>query len=145
MGLKENHHKGDENSSSRSTRLSCHLSPPFMWSLFRPKLTSYNLINSNKLYIPHMNTTKCGLRSFSAYGSTLWISLPGQSIKLCGDLKSCKTCMKTWQGIPGKCNMCKLLFSIVCVLLISIFYQYLFTYYILTNVLLFIICIVLLL
>ena len=63
-----------------------HLSPRFMWCVFTPKLTSYNLQNSNKLYIPHLNTTKYGLRSFSAYGATLWNSLPGQ-IKLCGDLK----------------------------------------------------------
>ena len=81
---------GNEKSSSRSTRLSCHLSPPFMWGVFTPKLMSYNLRNSNKLYIPHMNTTKYGLRSFSAYGATLWNSLPGH-IKSCGDLNSFKT------------------------------------------------------
>ena len=48
-----------------------HLSPPFMWDLFTPKFTNYNLRNSNQLYIPHSNTTKYGLRSFSAYGATL--------------------------------------------------------------------------
>ena len=83
-----------------------HLSPPFMWDLFTPKLTNYNLRNSNQLYIPHSNTTKYGLRSFSAYGATLWNSLPGH-IKSCGDLNSFKTCMKTWQDIPCKCSMCK--------------------------------------
>ena len=83
-----------------------HLSPPFMWGLFTPKLSSYNLRNSNKLYIPHLNTTKYGMRSFSAYGATLWNSVPGH-IKSCGNLNSFKTCMKTWQDIPCKCNMCK--------------------------------------
>ena len=82
-----------------------HLSPPFMWDLFTPKLTNYNLRNSNQLYIPHSNTTKYGLRSFSAYGATLWKSPTGH-IKSCGDLNSFKTCMKTWQDIPCKCSMC---------------------------------------
>ena len=92
-----------------------HLSPPFMWDLFTTKLTSYNLRNSNQLYIPHSNMTKYGLGSFSAYGATLWHSMPGH-IKSCGDLNSFKTCMKTLQDIPCKCSMCKWLFSIVCVL-----------------------------
>ena len=83
-----------------------HLSPPFMWGLFTQKLTRYNLRNSNQLNIPHSNTTKYGLRSFSTYGATLWNSLPGH-IKSCGDLNSFKTCMQTWQDIPCKCNMCK--------------------------------------
>ena len=83
-----------------------HLSPPFMWGVFTQKLTRYNLRNSNQLNIPHSNTTKYGLRSFSTYGATLWNSLPGH-IKSCGDLNSFKTCMQTWQDIPCKCNMCK--------------------------------------
>ena len=93
-----------------------HLSPPFMWGVFTQKLTRYNLRNSNQLNIPHSNTTKYGLRSFSTYGATLWNSLPGH-IKSCGDLNSFKSCMKTWQDTPCKCNMCKLLFSTLCVLL----------------------------
>ena len=115
-----------------------HLSPPFMWGLFTQKLlTSYNLRNSNKLYIPHLNTTKFGLRSFSAYGATLWNSLPGH-IKSCGDLNSFKTCMKTWQDIPRKCNMCKFLSSMLYIVCLIKFLA-IFIYFSLTNVLLFII------
>ena len=83
-----------------------HLSPPFMWGLFTQKFTSYNVRKSNKLYIPHLNTTKYGLRSFSAHGATLWNPLPGH-IKSCGNLSSLKTCMQTWQDILCRCNMCK--------------------------------------
>ena len=83
-----------------------HLSPPFMWGLFTHKLTNYNLRNTNQLNIPHSNTTTYGLRSFSTYGATLWNSLPGH-IKSCGEINSFKTCTKTWQDIPCKCNMCK--------------------------------------
>ena len=74
-----------------------HLSPPFMWGVFTQKLTRYNLRNSNQLNIPHSNTTKYNLRSFSTYGATLWNSLPGH-IKSCGDLNSFK---KLYENMAG--------------------------------------------
>ena len=66
------------------TAMVCHHSPCAQ-ALFTPKLTSYYLRNSNELYILHLNRTKYGLRSFSAYGATLWNSLPCH-IKSCGDI-----------------------------------------------------------
>ena len=112
---------GNEKSSSRSTRRSC--------TCHHPSCGIYSHRNSRtttcetQLYIPHSNTTKYGLRSFSAYGATPWNSLPGH-IKSCGDLNSFKTCMKTWQDIPCKCSMCKWLFlysaSLINILLIFI-------------------------
>ena len=73
-----------------------HLSPPFMWSVFIPKLACYHLRNSQQLCIPHLNPTKYGLRSCSEYGATLWNSLP-DTVKSCRDLDSFKACMDNWQ------------------------------------------------
>ena len=83
-----------------------HISPAFMWDLFTPKVTRYNLRNSNQLCIPHVNSTKYGLRCLSVSGATLWNSLPNHT-KSCDELRVFKLSMETWHDIPCKCKMCK--------------------------------------
>ena len=83
-----------------------HISPAFMWDLFTPKVTRYNLRNSNRLCVPHVNSTKYGLRCLSVSGATLWNSLPNHT-KSCDELRVFKLSMETWHDIPCKCKMCK--------------------------------------
>ena len=83
-----------------------HLSPPFMWDLFKIRTTPYNLRSTNKLHIPHANTTRYGLRSLSHYGASLWNTLSEQA-KACTDLDSFLKHVDTWVDPPCKCYLCK--------------------------------------
>ena len=53
-----------------------HASPAFMWNSYTPKLTKYNLRNTNTLCVPQSNTTRYGLQTLTACGAKLWNSLP---------------------------------------------------------------------
>ena len=83
-----------------------HKSPAFMWNSYKPKLTKYNLRNTNTLCIPHSKTTRYVLQTTTARGAKLWNSLPN-NIKSCTDFNHFKCAIETWQEPLGKCRMCR--------------------------------------
>ena len=83
-----------------------HESPAFMWNSYTPKLTKYNLRNTNTLCVPQSNTTRYGLQTLTACGAKLWNSLPNK-IKSCTDFNHFKSAIETWQEPLCKCRMCR--------------------------------------
>ena len=81
-------------------------SPAFMWNSYTPKLTKYNLRNTNTLCVPQSNTTRYGLQTLTACGAKLWNSLPN-NIKSCTDFNHFKSAIETWQEPLCKCRMCR--------------------------------------
>ena len=70
-----------------------HLSPKFMWGMFQPKSTPYELRAKNTLQIPPSRTVQYGQRTLSAHEAVLWNSLPNRT-RACNDLNTFKTLLE---------------------------------------------------
>ena len=81
-----------------------HISPSFMWNLFTPKESRYNLRNKNQLCINH-SRTKGGMNSLSIYGAKLWNQLP-DNFKNC-ELQDFKAKLASWYPPKCRCSACR--------------------------------------
>ena len=85
-----------------------HLNPIFMKDSFHQKDINYNLRDANVLSQPKFNKITYGKNTFKYYGSHVWNLLPNE-VKLCTDIESFKSLLKTWEGPKCQCNMCNAL------------------------------------
>ena len=81
-----------------------HISPSFMWNIFTPKESRYNLRKKNQLRINH-SRTKGGMHSLSIYGAKLWNHLP-DNFKNC-ELQDFKDKLASWYPPKCRCSACR--------------------------------------
>ena len=63
----------------------------------RPNQSHYSSRRPLNLFVPRINQTTYGLRSFRYQGTVLWNSLP-EEIKTASNLSSFKKLIKSWEG-----------------------------------------------
>ncbi len=85
-----------------------NLNPNFMNKMFQVKDITYDLRDSNNLCQPKFNNITYGKKTFSYYGTHIWISLPN-NIKDHTSLDNFKTMLKAWEGPTCLCSMCNVL------------------------------------
>ena len=71
-----------------------HLSPKFLWDIFREKSQPYNLRNQGQMERTTKRTKRFGTDTFSDYGAKLWNSIPNNVKDL--DIKQFKVWLATW-------------------------------------------------
>ena len=81
-----------------------HLSPPFMWDLFKVKKTPYNLRRKNQVSVKHCRTVRHGINCLSVYGAKLWNSLPNDWKSL--DYENFKCKIHSWNFPICDCKTC---------------------------------------
>ena len=70
-----------------------HLSPKFLWDIFREKSQPYNLRNQGQMERTTKRTKRFGTDTFSDYGAKLWNSIPNNVKDL--DIKQFKVWLAT--------------------------------------------------
>jgi hypothetical protein len=81
------------------------LNPTFLNQLFTMKESERNLRDPSILYVPRFNKIQYGKKSFSYYGAHLWNLLPNET-KMCCDLNTFKTMLRSWEGPACSCSIC---------------------------------------
>ena len=76
-----------------------------MDSLITPNQSYHSTRRPSNLFIPQVNQTTFGLRSFRYQGTLLWNSLPEET-KTAPNLNTFKKLIKNWSGPACKCNFC---------------------------------------
>ena len=82
------------------------IGPSYMSNLITPRQSHYSLRRPSDLFVPRVNQTKYGLKSFQYQGSKLWNSL-SDDIKTSFNLSTFKKLLKTWNGPECNCNYCR--------------------------------------
>ena len=82
-----------------------NIGPEYMNSLVVPNQSHYSSRRPLNLFVPRINQTTYGLRSFRYQGTILWNSLP-EEIKTASNLNSFKRLIKSWEGPHCRCNFC---------------------------------------
>ena len=82
-----------------------HLNPDFINDMFQHKSFDYDIRDPNKLVMPSFNTIKYGKNTFSYHGAHMWNFLP-KDFKLCMNVSTFKTIIKSWEGPRCQCSMC---------------------------------------
>ena len=82
-----------------------NIRPEYTNSLVVPNLSHYSSRGPLNLFVPRINETTYGLRSFRYQGTVLWNSLP-EGIKTASNLNSFKKLIKFWEGPHCRCNFC---------------------------------------
>ena len=80
--------------------------PDFYVGFLHIKPVPSDLLTVEKLYLPNVNATRCGLNSFIFQGSLFWNNLP-TSIKISQSLTGFINNLRYFQKIHGKCVMCR--------------------------------------
>ena len=81
------------------------IGPAYMNSLITPNQSYHSTRRPLNLFIPQVNQTTFGLRSFRYQGTLLWNSLPEET-KTAPNLNTFKKLIKNWSGPACKCNFC---------------------------------------
>ena len=82
-----------------------NIGPEYMNSLVVPNQSHYSSRRPLNLFVPIINQTTYGLRSFCYQGTVLWNSLP-EEIKTASNLNFFKKLIKSWEGPHCRCNFC---------------------------------------
>ena len=82
-----------------------NIGPEYTNSLVVPNQSDYSSRRPLNLFVPIINQTTYGLRSFRYQGTILWNSLP-EEIKTTSNLNCFKKLLKSWKGPQCRCNFC---------------------------------------
>ena len=82
-----------------------HMGPVYMNNLIILNQSNYSTRRPLNLFVPRVNQTTYGLRSFRYQGNSLWSSLP-EEIKTAANLNTFKNLIKNSSGPACKCNFC---------------------------------------
>ena len=83
-----------------------HEGPVYMTDMFKRKVLSYNIRNTNCLILPKVNSVKYGFNSFRYQGAKLWNSLDDNLKDL--DVHDFKHSITKWYPKPCSCSLCHL-------------------------------------
>ena len=82
-----------------------NIRPEYMNSLVIPNQSYYSSRRPLNLFVPRINQTTYGLRSFHYQGTVLWNSLL-KEIKTASNLNSFKKLIKSWEGPQCRRDFC---------------------------------------
>ena len=77
-----------------------------MWDFYTIKPVPSDLLTAEKLYLPTVNATRCGLNSLIFQGSLFWNNLL-TSIKISQSLTGFINNLRYFQKIHCKCVVCR--------------------------------------
>ena len=75
--------------------------------MLNPSITPYNLRGGSRAEQPKVNTTSCGLNTFSYQAAKLWNNLPS-FIKEATSVTEFKSLLSKWPGPKCQCGYCVL-------------------------------------
>ena len=81
------------------------IGPNYMVSLISHNQQQYSCRRTLNLFVPRVNQSTFGLKSFYYLGTLLWNSLP-ENIKSATDLNTFKRLIKSWYRPTCRCNFC---------------------------------------
>ena len=82
------------------------INPEFLWSFFKPKKLSYNLIKGPILNLPKTQSTFYGTNAIHFRGSLIWNNLPAK-VKSSNSVFEFKTKIKNLGNIDCRCLICR--------------------------------------
>ena len=81
------------------------IGPKYMENIVIRNQAHYSSRRPLNLFVPRVNQTTFGLKSFRYQATLLWNSLPVE-IKSADNLNTFKRLIKTWNGPSCRCNFC---------------------------------------
>ena len=81
------------------------MGPKYLSPALSRSITTYNLLDLNKLIQPLKRTTTFGIKSLAYYGTHLWNIIP-HDVKGALTLNNFKTLMRKWVGPTCGCSVC---------------------------------------
>ena len=81
--------------------------PAYINAMLNPSITPYNLRGGSRAEQPKVNTTSCGLNTFSYQAAKLWNNLPS-FIKEATSVTEFKSLVSKWPGPKCQCGYCVL-------------------------------------
>ena len=81
------------------------LSPEYLQDLINYKISNYHLRNENQAFLPKVNTTKYGLRSFRYEAARVWNCLPNE-MRAAESYPKFRRMLRAWTGPVCRCPLC---------------------------------------